>query len=160
MLWHLLCFSETIKCVRANKLCLLVLKGCDLYPEVKKRLTGTIDVWWIYHILFPHIYYIIYLWRGESFRACVAMQNWFDWCLMGYQRILNWEKTGPFKRQTAGRGVLSGIRSDGKHEWTELTATVLARRPCVLVQRMPANLSAMRFPALQRFIHFWLCERM
>ena len=40
--------------VSAAGLALLVMKGINQFPEPDVKLKGTIDVWWIVHILSPH----------------------------------------------------------------------------------------------------------
>ncbi|KAL5021310.1 hypothetical protein ScPMuIL_000465, partial [Solemya velum] len=45
-------FLNTVKNVSAGQLALLVIKGVNQFPESSEKLKGTIDVWWIVHILF------------------------------------------------------------------------------------------------------------
>ncbi|KAK7498877.1 hypothetical protein BaRGS_00009969 [Batillaria attramentaria] len=44
-------FLETVRNVSAAGLALLVTKGINQFPEVDIKVKGTIDVWWIVHIL-------------------------------------------------------------------------------------------------------------
>ncbi|KAL3859055.1 hypothetical protein ACJMK2_009291 [Sinanodonta woodiana] len=44
-------FLDTVKNVGAGQLALLVPKGIQVYPNGSERLKGTIDIWWIVHIL-------------------------------------------------------------------------------------------------------------
>ncbi|XP_064611354.1 solute carrier family 12 member 4-like isoform X2 [Liolophura sinensis] len=42
-------FLDTVKNVIYSQLCLLVVKGVDMFPPSSQKLSGTIDVWWIVH---------------------------------------------------------------------------------------------------------------
>jgi hypothetical protein len=43
---------DTIQCVVAADMALLVFKGAKGFPTSSEKVKGTIDVWWIVHILF------------------------------------------------------------------------------------------------------------
>ncbi|GFN93071.1 solute carrier family 12 member 4 [Plakobranchus ocellatus] len=49
-------FLDTVRNVEAAKMALLVPKGINQFPEQGTKVRGTIDVWWIVHILFVHSY--------------------------------------------------------------------------------------------------------
>ncbi|ESO89778.1 hypothetical protein LOTGIDRAFT_124442 [Lottia gigantea] len=44
-------FLSILQSVTAADLSLIIMKGTDKYPDVAEKLYGTIDVWWIVHIL-------------------------------------------------------------------------------------------------------------
>ena len=46
-----LSISDTVKNITAGQLALLVLKGIQEFPSSSDKLKGTIDIWWIVHIL-------------------------------------------------------------------------------------------------------------
>ena len=47
-----LSISDTVKNITAGQLALLVLKGIQEFPSSSDKLKGTIDIWWIVHILY------------------------------------------------------------------------------------------------------------
>lgn len=49
--------AETVRNVSSAGLALLVTKGINQFPEPDQKLKGTIDVWWIVHILFSVLLY-------------------------------------------------------------------------------------------------------
>ncbi|KAK3754150.1 hypothetical protein RRG08_024223 [Elysia crispata] len=46
-------FLDTVRNVEAAKMALLVPKGINQFPDQGVKVRGTIDVWWIVHILYP-----------------------------------------------------------------------------------------------------------
>lgn len=55
--------------VSAAGLALLVTKGINQFPEPDVKLRGTIDVWWIVHILFLYSHWEG--WNGWVVRVCL-----------------------------------------------------------------------------------------
>lgn len=51
--WITFLFSltEAVKNINSGQMALLAVKGINLFPSSNEKLKGTIDVWWIVHIL-------------------------------------------------------------------------------------------------------------
>ena len=43
--------TEAVKNINSGQMALLAVKGINLFPSSNEKLKGTIDVWWIVHIL-------------------------------------------------------------------------------------------------------------
>ena len=80
--FYLYSVSETVNNIGAGQMALLVIKGANLFPESTEKFKGTIDVWWIVHIL-DHINLTLDL--TDQFWALRIQQQINIWCQQYWQ---------------------------------------------------------------------------
>ena len=76
----ILLYPDTIKNVGAAQMALLVPKGINQFPEMKVKLRGTIDVWWIVHdggllMLLPFLLRQDRTWKNCKLRIFTVAQT-------------------------------------------------------------------------------------
>lgn len=72
--------AETVRNVSSAGLALLVTKGINQFPEPDQKLKGTIDVWWIVHILFSVLFVPFFHLGVGGVGSCML----FDWLNTGF----------------------------------------------------------------------------
>ena len=61
MIYYCWFLTEAVKNINSGQMALLAVKGINLFPSSNEKLKGTIDVWWIVHILLNTLYYLFWV---------------------------------------------------------------------------------------------------